>query len=76
MYRANLVILNSMKKDRFQKTFIEGVAYIQIGHYGYGEYGLYVKEGGDEVCVDSVFHQPSIYTLNKNFRTFFLVSFN
>lgn len=60
------------EKDRFQKTPIEGVVYIQIGHYGYGEYGLYVKESGDEVCAGSVFHQPSIYTLNKNLRTFFL----
>lgn len=35
-------------------------------------YGLYLKEGSDELFTSSSFHQPLIYMLNKNLKTFFL----
>lgn len=58
--------------DNFQKLSIEGVQFIKIGHYTSYGYGLYVKEGSDELFTSSFFHEPQIYMLNQNLKTFFL----
>ncbi|MGK5509293.1 hypothetical protein [Brevibacillus formosus] len=56
----------------FQKLLIDDVQFIKIGHYTSYGYGLYLKEGSDELFTSSSFHQPLIYMLNKNLKTFFL----
>ncbi|WP_429845155.1 hypothetical protein [Brevibacillus sp. FIR094] len=60
------------KIDQFQKLLMEDVSYIQIGHFSFCKYGLYVKEGSDEFFTTSSLHEPHLYMLNKNLRTFFL----
>lgn len=56
----------------FQKVVIEEGQFIKIGQNISNEYGLYLKEGSDELFTSSSFHHPSIYMLNQNLRTFFL----
>lgn len=56
----------------FQKTVIKEVQFIKVGHYASYEYGLYLKEGSDELFTSSFLHHPLFYTLNQNIRTFFL----
>lgn len=62
--------------DTFKKTSIEGVEFINIGHYScYGILdlnALYLKEGSEGLFINSSHHKPPIYMLNKNLRTFFL----
>lgn len=58
--------------DNFKKVVIGGVRFIKIGHYSSYEYGLYLKEGSDELFTTSSFHEPQIYMFNKNLKTFFL----
>lgn len=60
------------KADHFQKLLIDGVRYIQIGHFSFSKNGLYVKEGSDEFFSTSSIHEPGIYMLNKSLETFFL----
>ncbi|MFD0589136.1 hypothetical protein ACFQZE_14130 [Paenibacillus sp. GCM10027627] len=63
-------------RDAFKKTLIEGEEFIHIGHYScYGILdlnGLYLKRGSDGLFINSSHHNPPIYMLNKNLRTFFL----
>ncbi|MEC0210440.1 SUKH-4 family immunity protein [Paenibacillus ehimensis] len=63
-------------RDTFKKTLIEGVEFINIGHYScYGildPNALYLKKGSDGLFINSSHHKPPIYMLNKNLRTFFL----
>ncbi|MBW5470855.1 hypothetical protein GPJ61_23860 [Brevibacillus formosus] len=63
-------------KDTIQKTLIEGIKFIKIGHYAchgiLNPNGLYLKEGSDGLFTTSSLHDPPIYLLNKNLRTFFL----
>ncbi|MFI2130887.1 hypothetical protein [Lysinibacillus fusiformis] len=56
----------------FRKTVIKEVQFIKVGHCSSYEYGLYLKEGSDELFTSSSVHHPLIYTLNQNLRTFFL----
>lgn len=56
----------------FQKIVIDEMQFIKVGHYASYEYGLYLKEGSDELFTSSSLHYPQIYTLNQNLRTFFL----
>lgn len=56
----------------FRKIVIEEVQFIKVGHFVSYEYGLYFKEASDELFTSSSLHQPLIYTLNQNLRTFFL----
>lgn len=63
-------------RDTLKKTLIEGVEFINIGHFScYGildPNALYLKEGSDGLFINSPHHKPPIYMLNKNLRTFFL----
>ena len=65
--------------DTLQKTIMEGVQCITIGHYAsFGmrnSYGLYLKEGSDGLFTTSSLHEPQLYMLNKNLRTFFMFHF-
>ncbi|UIO43741.1 hypothetical protein LOY85_06195 [Brevibacillus brevis] len=65
--------------DTLQKTIMEGVQCITIGHYAsFGMrnlYGLYLKEGSDGLFTTSSLHEPQLYMLNKNLRTFFVFHF-
>ncbi|WII35816.1 SUKH-4 family immunity protein [Paenibacillus thiaminolyticus] len=56
----------------FKQLLIEGMQFIRIGHYTSNGYGLYVKGDGNELFTSSSFHEPKIYMLNKNLKTFFL----
>ncbi|NQF15979.1 hypothetical protein HPY31_18960 [Brevibacillus sp. HB1.3] len=58
--------------DDFQKLLFEDVQVIKIGHFSFCEYGLYLKESSNEFFTSSSYHEPQIYMLNKNLRTFFL----
>ncbi|MFJ8460802.1 SUKH-4 family immunity protein [Lysinibacillus xylanilyticus] len=62
--------------DTFQKTLIEGVQYIKIGHFtSFGmrnSYGLYFKESSSEFFTTSSLHEPHLYMINKDLGTFFL----
>ncbi|MEK4171382.1 hypothetical protein MHI22_07390 [Lysinibacillus sp. FSL L8-0312] len=58
--------------NNFSKTAIREVPFIKVGHCASNEYGLYLKEGSDELFTSSSLHHPLIYTLNQNVRTFFL----
>ncbi|WBF54518.1 hypothetical protein HXV90_00890 [Lysinibacillus sp. JK80] len=58
--------------SNFQKVVIEKVQFIKVGHCTSYEYGLYLKEGSDELFTSSSLLHPLIYTLNQNLRTFFL----
>ncbi|WP_260985279.1 SUKH-4 family immunity protein [Paenibacillus xylanexedens] len=56
----------------FQKCTIDGESFIQIGHYSFSQYGLYLKEGSNELYASSFFHEPHVYKLNQDMKTFFL----
>lgn len=56
----------------FRKIVIEEMQFIKVGHYASHEYGLYLKEGSDELFTSSSLHHPLIYKLNQNLRAFFL----
>lgn len=56
----------------FGKIVIKEGEFIKVGHCAPNEYGLYLKEGSDELFTSSSLHDPFIYTLNQNLRTFFL----
>lgn len=60
------------ESNGFQKLLVGDEQIIKIGHYSFLQYGLYVKEGRDELFTSSSYHKPQIYILNKNLRTFFL----
>lgn len=62
------------ESNAFQKLVIGDVRVIKIGHFSFLQYGLYVKEGSDELFTSSSYHKPQIYLLNKNLRTFFCFS--
>lgn len=61
--------------ERFEKIVIEGVPYIKIGHYScYGMLdpdAFYLQEGSEGLFIHSSHHNPPIYKLNKQLRTFF-----
>lgn len=56
----------------FQKIVIGEIRFIKIGQNASSGYGLFLKEGSDELFTSSSFHHPLIYMLNQNLRTFFL----
>ncbi|MBG9694380.1 hypothetical protein ACNA06_05080 [Lysinibacillus sp. RSDA_15] len=58
--------------NNFKKMVINEVRFIKVGHWMSNEYGLYFKEGSDELFTSSSLHYPQIYTLNMNLKTFFL----
>lgn len=58
--------------NKFKKIVIGEARFIKIGHNTSNGYGLYLKEGSDELFTSSSFHHPLIYMLNQNLRTFFL----
>lgn len=58
--------------NNLEIVFIEDIQFIKIGYQLSNEYGLFLKEGNDEVFTSSSLHQPSMYILNRNLRTFFL----
>ena len=56
----------------FRKMVIKEVQFMKVGHCTSYEYGIYLKEGSNELFTSSSLHHPLIYTLNQNLRTFFL----
>lgn len=56
----------------FQKCTIGGESFIQIGHYSFSQYGLYLKEGSNAMYARSFFHEPHVYKLNQDMKSFFL----
>lgn len=58
--------------NEFCKIGIEEVQFIKIGHHASYKYGLYLKEGSEELYTSSSLHSPLMYILNQNLKTFFL----
>lgn len=56
----------------FQKCTLGGESFIQIGHYSFSQYGLYLKEGSSALYASSSFHEPHVYKLNQDMKSFFL----
>lgn len=54
----------------FEKLSIDEVQFIKIGYHS--SYGIFLKEGSDELFTSSSIHRPYMYVLNRNIRTFLL----